>query len=87
MEVCVAAEDTAPAGGPEDDAADANIPRMRGRNLGLILSLLVMAALLIVAALLIRGTDSVTPRNDDAAPRTTPRSPPGGGGVAPAPGQ
>ncbi len=56
------------------------------RNLGLILSLLVVAALLILAALLMRGYESVHARHDDAAHRALPAGAPTGGGVAPSPG-
>ncbi len=55
------------------------------RNVGLILSLLGVAALLILAALLMRGSDNVTARNGTPAQQRAPAAP-ARGGAGPSPG-
>jgi hypothetical protein len=82
----VAAGDSAPLGGPPDGSPEVNRATAGRRNIGLILSLLGMAALLILAALLMRGSANVTARNATPAHHGAPASAaPGGAGPSPGP--
>ena len=86
LEVELAAGDTAPVGGQPGDSPDVDPATSRRRNIGLILSLLAVAALLILAALLIRGSDNVTTRNGSSVRQALPKGAPARDGAGPAPG-
>lgn len=82
----MAAGDSAPLGGPPDESPEVNRATGGRRNIGLILSLLGVAALLILAALLMHGSGNVTARNATPAYRGAPAAPaPGGAGPSPGP--